>query len=348
MRAAAWTQTRDLDLVDKPDPAPQDHEVVVAVGSAGICGSDLHWFRGDFPPTAGRTPGHEIGGVVTAVGAAVSHLREGDTVGIEPSVRCGTCEFCTLGQYQHCRSHELIGIARDGGLAERVLAPGYTVFPAPAPLDAELAALAEPLACSVHGYEKVGLGSGETVLVLGAGTIGLTALLAARAYGARVCITARHPHQRDAALALGADEVIPDDDAGRDRIAELARDREIDVVAEAVGGRADTIRLAVEAARPLGRVVVLGVFTIDSAALNPLLLLGKEVAVVGANTYSAPGGRSDYARALEIIAGRADETRSLVTHRFALAEANAAFAAALDKGTASIKVHIQPGAAAPA
>ncbi len=342
MRAAVWTESRELEVVEKPLPDPGPGEVRVQVGSAGICGSDLHWFRGDFPPIPGLTPGHEIGGTVEAVGSGVDNVREGDVVGIEPSLRCRDCEFCDLGQYQHCAKHRLLGIALDGGLASSVLTDAYTVFAAAPPIDAELAALTEPLACGVHGFEKVGLAAGETVLVIGAGSIGLTALLAARAYDAKVLITARHLHQREAALRLGAAEVIMDDEAGTRRLAELGADQAIDVVAEAVGGHADTIRVAVEVIRPLGRVAVLGVFAIQSAGLNPLLLLGKEVTVVGANTYSAPEGDSDYARALEIVAGFPDETRSLVTHRFALDEVSTAFATALDKGTASIKVQVQP------
>ena len=342
MRAAVWTEKRDLRVVEKPLPTPGPGEVRVVVGSAGICGSDLHWFRGDFDPVPGLTPGHEIGGTIDAVGAGVDHIREGDIVGVEPSLRCLDCEFCNLGQYQHCRRHELLGIALDGGLEQSVVTPGYTVFAVPTAVDAELAAMAEPLACSVHGFEKVGLVKDETVLVQGAGSIGLTAVLAARAYGAKVLITARHAHQREAAERLGAAEVIMDDEAGERRLAELAKDQAIDVVAEAVGGHADTIRVAVETVRPLGRVAVLGVFAIESAGFNPLILLGKEVSVIGANTYSAPNGKSDYARGLEIIAEFPVEARSLVTHRFPLEQTAEGFATALDKGTASIKVHILP------
>ena len=108
------------------------------------------------------------------------------------------------------------------------------------------------------------------------------------------------------------------------------------------GPPADPIGPAVEAVRPLGRVVVLGVFTIESAGLNPLTLLGKEVTVVGANTYSSPEGRSDYARGLEIIGEYAEEARSLITHRFPLSQTGEGFATALDKATQSIKVQIQP------
>ena len=346
MRRAAWTAERDLQVIDEPVPAPVEGEVIVDVVNAGICGSDLHWYRGDFSPQAGRSPGHEIGGIVSAVGAGVDGLREGDVVGVEPLLRCGDCRHCRAGRYNQCQvAGGLIGIAQDGGMAQQVRAPAAAVFPAPAGVDGELAALAEPLACSVHGFAEAKLEAGETVLVIGGGTIGLTAQLAAQAMGANVIMLARYPHQQESARALGAVEVFGEDEAGQRRLAELAADDAIDVVAECVGGKADTIRTSVDAVRRLGRVVVLGVFAIDSAGFNPLTLLGREITMIGAVTYAAPGGRApDYQRALEYLPGCAADARSLITHRYGLDDVNQAFRTALDKGSRSIKVHLTPNA----
>lgn len=346
MRRAAWNADRTLSVLDDPDRGPGEGEVIVRVVNAGICGSDLHWYRGDFSPEGGRTPGHEIGGIVSAVGAGVDHVREGDVVGVEPLLRCGACGYCASGHYNQCQvAGGLIGIAVDGGMAQDVLAPAPAVFKAPAGVDGEVAAMAEPLACSVHGYNMITLGQGETVLVIGAGSIGLTAQLAAQAAGANVIVLARHPHQQEAARSLGAAEVIGEDEAGRQRLAELTADDAIDVVAECVGGHADTVRQSVDVVRRLGRVVVLGVFAVDNVGFNPLTLLGKEITMVGAVTYGKLGGRSpDYQQALEVLTGCAEEARSLITHRFTLDDVNTAFATALDKGSKSIKVHLTPNA----
>lgn len=346
MRRAAWNTDRTLSVVEEAARAPDEGEVLIEVVNAGICGSDLHWYRGDFPPEASRTPGHEIGGVVAAVGRGASSLHEGDVVGVEPLLRCGTCGHCSAGRYNQCQvAGGLIGIAVNGGMAQQLLAPREAVFPAPAGIDGELAAIAEPLACSVHGFEEIQLSEGETVLVIGAGSIGLTAQLAAQAYGAQVIVLARHPHQQELARRLGAVEVIGDDDAGKQRLGELAADDSIDVAAECVGGHADTIRTSVDAVRRLGRVVVLGVFAIDDAGLNPLTLLGREITMVGAVTYAAPSGRiPDYQKALEMLTGCRDEARSLITHRYGLDAVNEAFDAALDKRSRSIKVHLTPNA----
>ena len=346
MRRAAWNTDATLSLIEEPDLAPGEGVVVVRVLSEGICGTDLHSYRGHLPPESGRTPGHEMGGIVSAVGPGVDHVREGDIVGVEPLLRCGACRLCTAGHYNQCQvAGGLIGLHVDGGMAQEVLAPAEAVFKSPLGVDAEITALAEPLACAVHGFNQITVGQDETVLVIGAGTIGLTAQLAAQAAGAATIVLARHPHQQEAARRLGAAEVLGEDHASQQRLAELAAQDSIDLVAECVGGHADTIRQSIDVVRRLGRVLVLGLFAIDSVPINPVNLMLHEVTVVGSVTYGAPGGRpADYQQALDILASYQAEARSLITHRFALDDVNAAFETAQDKGSRSIKVHLTPNA----
>lgn len=344
MRRAAWNTDATLSLIEDPDLTPGECEVVVRVLSEGICGTDLHSYRGHMPPEAGRTPGHEMGGIVSAVGLGVDHVQEGDIVGVEPLLRCGACRLCVAGHYNQCQiAGGLIGLHVDGGMAEEVLAPAPAVFRSPPGVDSELTALAEPLACAVHGFNQITVNRDETVLIIGAGTIGLTAQLAAQAAGANAIVLARHPHQQEAARRLGAAEVLGEDDASQQRLAELAAQDSIDLVAECVGGHADTIRQSIDVVRRLGRVLVLGLFAIDSVPINPVNLMLHEVTVVGSVTYGAPGGRpADYQQALDILASYQAEARSLITHRFALDDVNAAFETAQDKGSRSIKVHLTP------
>ena len=232
----------------------------------------------------------------------------------------------------------------DGGMSEFATVPANTAFKAPAGVDAELAALSEPLACSVHGFNKVRLRGHETVFILGAGTIGLTAILAARANGAHTIVLARHPHQQEAARTLGADEVIGDDEAGVTRMKELKKAQAVDVAVETVGGRGDTLLQAQRMVRPKGRVLLLGVFTTPTVNINALHLALREVEMIGSMTYSASNGRADYQIALDVMASYADAGRKLVTHHFALDDVNTAFETALDKSNRSIKVHLNPGA----
>ena len=342
VKTVAWTEQRTLALREAQVADPGPGEVQIAVASVGICGSDLHFYRGELKARPGIVPGHELAGTVTAVGAGVRHVREGDLVGIEPLLSCGTCGFCLTGNYHVCTERGLVGETAGGGMSELATVPGRTAYPAPSGADGELIALAEPLACSVHGYAKVNLRARETVLIIGAGSIGLTALIAAKANNATAIVVARHPHQQEAATRLGADEVIGDDAGGRERLAELAKLRAIDVAVETVGGSGDTLLQAQLAVRPKGRVLLLGVFTVPTVAINPLLLAAREVEIVGSMTYSATNGRADYQMAMEIVADYADAARSLVTQRFPLAEVDAAFGAALDKSSQSIKVHIKP------
>ena len=342
VKAARWTETGALAVQEKEAVAPNQGEVQIAIGSVGICGSDLHFYRGEFSPRAGVTPGHELAGTVTAVGGGVRHLKEGDLVGVEPLLRCGICPFCASGDYHVCDDRGLVGERVDGGMSELATIPANTAYKAPSGVDAELGALAEPLACSVHGFNKADLRGHETVFIVGAGSIGLTAILAALANGAHVIVLARHPHQQAAALRLGADEVVGDDEAGKERMKELAQQQAVDVSVETVGGSGDTLRTAQLVLRPKGRLVVLGVFTEPEVTINALHLALREIEIVGSMTYAASEGRADYQVALEVMADYADAARTLVTHRYGLDAVNDAFATALDKSTQSIKVHLNP------
>ena len=340
--AVEWTDQRDLRVVEREEIAPDKDEITIAVESAGICGSDLHFFRGDFSPHPGTTPGHEFSGHVIAVGSNVAKHREGDLVGVEPLLRCGICEFCLTGDYHVCQQRKLVGEGQNGGMSQRAIVPAHIVYKVPNLVDAEGAALAEPLACSVHGFRKIGLQGHETVLVVGAGTIGLTAILAARAVGSQVIVLARHPHQQAAAKRLGAIEVLGEDEVSKQRINDLVSANAIDVAVETVGGRAETLWQAQRALRPKGKLIVLGVFTGGLVPINALHLAMKEIEMVGSMTYNAKDGHVDYEIALDVVADFLPEIKSLVSHRFTLSSANDAFRTAADKSTQSLKVHFNP------
>lgn len=340
--AIEWTAQRDLQVVEREAKAPENDEITIAVESAGICGSDLHFFRGDFSPHTGTTPGHEFAGRVAAVGRDVSVHQEGDLVSVEPLLRCGICEFCLTGDYHVCQDRKLVGEGQHGGMSQFATVPAHIAYQVPSSVDAECAALAEPLACSVHGFRKIGLQGHETVFIVGAGTIGLTAILAARAVGARVIVLARHAHQQAAAKRLGAIEVLGEDEGSKQRLADLVAVNAIDVAVETVGGKAETLWQAQRVLRPKGKLIVLGVFTGGPVPINALHLAVKEIEMVGSMTYNAKDGHVDYEIALEVVSGFLAEMKSLVSHRFDLAHANDAFCTAANKSTQSLKVHFNP------
>ncbi len=337
MRAVVWNDKGSLDLVDRPDPEPKPGWARLSVAAAGICGTDLHFFRGSFPSPTGVLPGHEVGGRIDRPGDGVE-LAEGTAVAVEPLVVCGQCPHCLTGHYNRCPERRLLGLSGRGGLADYMVAPANALYPLPPGVPAEAGALVEPIAVCVRGTRLARVELGHGVAVLGSGTIGLISILTARAAGAaRVYATARHPVQVERALELGADAVF---ESAADAARELGSDA-VDSVIETVGGSAPTLSEAVRLARPGGTVSMLGVFDADTP-LPALDFSTKELCLVGSNCYGRSGARSDFAIAVQLLADQLSTFRGLVTHRFPLEEVNRAFETAADKSTGSIKVAIHP------
>ena len=342
MQAAFISGPGQVQVQEVAVPEPGSGEALVRVHACGICGTDLHFYRGDLPATANVSPGHEFAGEIVALGEGVQGWGVGQRVVVEPLWICRECAYCRSGNYQLCSQRKLMGTFVPGGLAQYVAVPTYGLYPLPDGLEFDLGALVEPLAVAVHGLHLAGLALGERVLVLGSGSIGLMAILAARAAGAsEVVATFRYPHQGEAALAVAAQRALATDEAGWRELSGEAQRRPFDVVVETVGGKADTLVQAVNLVRPGGRVVVLGLFT-QAASLNPLVLMLKEVRIVAGITYCRPGLHSDFRIALGIIAAAAEQARQVISHRFPLAEAAGAFATAADKSTRSLKVQVSP------
>jgi 2-desacetyl-2-hydroxyethyl bacteriochlorophyllide A dehydrogenase len=341
MRAAFCPSARRVELREVAAPAPGPGEAIIRVRACGICGSDLHWFSGQAQPPR-VCPGHEMAGEVAALGAGVTAVREGQRVAVEPMVVCGVCRYCRAATPQLCVHLRIHGIHLAGGLAERVTVPASALFAVPDGLDWSLAALAEPLAVGVHAVRLAGIEAGQRVLVLGAGSVGLLAVLAARAAGAaEVWITARYPHQADMARQLGATRVFATTPAADAERAGLAGEQAVDAVIETVGGTADTIADALRCVRPAGIVVVLGVFT-ASPPLPATTLVIKEARLVGSMMYDRRGARVDFAAAIDLLAAAPERVAPLVTHRVALADVQQAFELAADKQSGAIKVTVTP------
>jgi L-iditol 2-dehydrogenase len=327
-----------LRRVEVGEPAPG--WVNVRVRNCGICGSDLHFYRGDFPPPRDIAMGHEISGEVAEVGAGVANVSPGDRVVVEPLVVCGSCAYCKSGSRHLCPDRQLIGTALDGGFAEYIAVPGYALHQLPAAVPFHVGALAEPLAVCVHGLRLVQLEGLESILILGAGTIGLLSVVVARELGAaNVAITARHPHQVQLARDLGASDVFSSEAV--QEVSDYARRHPVDVVVETVGGGADTLATALSVVRPGGRISVLGVFT-KPVKLHPLPMILNEVSMVGSLTYGSAQHTSDFASSLAILERRWNDVERLVTSRRPLVDTEAAFEEALDKSGGGVKVTIEP------
>jgi threonine dehydrogenase-like Zn-dependent dehydrogenase len=305
--------------------------VRLRVGACGICGTDLHLLRRELPVLPGGVPGHEIVGTpLPGEGAPAEGLYA-----VEPLSRCGQCDLCISGKPQLCPSGGIFGIAHPGGLAEFVDVPAYTLHPIDPALPARVASISEPLAVCVRGVNLARLTPSSRVLVLGAGTIGLLCGVLARDRAAEVVVVARHPHQHEAARALGLDAV------SEDQAPDWAQERAPDVVIETVGGSAGTLEAATRLCRAAGRVVVLGVFS-GPLPIDALGLVLKELTVVGSNTYGSDRRGSEFRSAVDLLRRYRREIEIVQTHRFPLRDIEAAFAAAADKQSGPIKVTVEP------
>jgi (R,R)-butanediol dehydrogenase/meso-butanediol dehydrogenase/diacetyl reductase len=310
---------------------------VLAVGACGICGSDLHWYH-DQMMIPQVCPGHEIAGTVAMLGAGVRALKEGDRVSVEGIASCGECRYCLGGNYHYCQRIGIVGMTIPGGYAEYLKIPARHCFDVGG-MDMATAALSEPLGVAVHGVRISGLAIGQRVLVLGAGTIGLMAIVAARAGGAgEILVTARRPQQKAAALALGADRVFDDADEGG--LFEAASESPVDLVIESVGGTASTLDTAVAACRPGGTVCLLGVYT-KSVPFPAIFTVAKELTIKGSFVYNRVGSRADFDVVVDLLRRHGSRIAgTMVTHRFPLARIAEAFETAADKRSGSIKVTI--------
>ena len=260
MKALVYPDWDQLEVRDVPEPRPKPGEVVVRVAAVGICGSELEGFATRSPR---RTPplimGHEFCGQIQEVGEGVSGYRAGDRVVVNSVISCGRCEACRNGQTHLCPEREVFGMKRPGGFAELCAVPVSTLLPLPEKVSPVQGALVEPLANGVHALSLVAQRLPETVLVIGAGTIGLMALQVAKAMGAlRLACADTNERRLKVAHSLGAEPVL--NPARGDLVAavrEFTRGRGADVVVDAVGASA-TRRAAVAASRPGGEVVWIG------------------------------------------------------------------------------------------
>lgn len=329
-------------MAERPRPDRLlDGGVEVRVDAAGLCGSDLHKLLHERPgPAYLRTDvlGHEIAGIVTRCGPAVSRVREGDRVAVQPLLPCGECARCRAGRDNLCAKLVCLGRDLAGGFAEYVYPDERQLHVLPSHLDFAEGALADVVAVAVHCLRAVRPTASEwTAAVVGDGALGHACAQVARHFGASdVVLVARHEGSRPIADAARIHTVVVPADAPRDALAGYAASR--DVVIEAVGGRqsrslTDSIDLAV----PGGVVGVLGVYDFSFESPLPLrAAFAREVSLVGLNSYTRFAGRPDFEWALDLLSSREVDVRGLVTSRYRLDEFSEAVAAARARARTSV------------
>ncbi|XP_067636043.1 sorbitol dehydrogenase-like [Eurosta solidaginis] len=337
----------DLRLEQRPIPEIADDEVLLAMDSVGICGSDVHYLVngriGDFIVNKPMVIGHEAAGVVAKVGKKVKHLAVGDRVACEPGVPCRYCDHCKVGKYNLCPDMVFCATPPyDGNLTRYFKHAADFCFKLPDHVSMEEGALLEPLSVGVHACRRAGVELGSKVLVLGAGPIGLVTLLTAKAMGAeKILITDLVQQRLDVAKELGATHtlLINKNDTAEDVVKQVHAvmgaepDKSIDCC-----GAESTTRVSILGTRSGGCVVIVGMGVAEPKI--PLMnALVREVDIRGVFRYC-----NDYPAALALIASGKINAKRLITHHFDITETAKAFETARygHGGAIKVMIHVQP------
>lgn len=328
MKAAVWHGRHDIRVEDVPLPGkPAEGWVTIKVHWCGICGSDLHEYVAgpvfipvDKPhPLTGLmgqvTLGHEFSGEIAALGAGVKDYDVGDRVTADACQHCGKCYYCTHGLYNLCENLAFTGLMNNGAFAEYVNVPAELLYKLPDDFPSEAGALIEPLSVGLHAVKKAGNMVGQTVVVVGAGTIGLCTIMCAKAAGAgRIIALEMSSARKKKALEVGATLVI--DPKECDAIAEikaLTGGYGADVSFECIGNK-NTAKLAIDVIRKAGKAVMVGIFE-EPSAFNFLEIVATEKEIIGSLAYNG-----EFADVIRFIADGRIDVQPLITGRISLAD----------------------------
>ncbi|MGC8832669.1 MAG: zinc-dependent alcohol dehydrogenase family protein [Armatimonadota bacterium] len=336
MKAAVLTAPRRIEIQDRPVPKPGPGELLLAVHTCGVCGTDAHIYNGEFLVRFPVVPGHELSGTVVEVGSEVFHVQPGDRVTVDPNITCGVCRHCRFGRINLCENLQAVGVTRDGGFAEYCLVPAKQAYRLPEGVSLDAAAFAEPTACCIHGLERVGLQSGDTVLILGGGPIGQIMLQLCKHSGAG-CVILSEPvaTRRQIAVENGADAVL--DPMSQDVVmtAMELTGNGADVVLECTG-MPNVFEDAVRCARRGGRVLLFGMAPESAvASIRPYEVFIRELTIVGSYVNPFTHGAAVQALSLGWV-----KPEKLISHRFDIAELEAALSTSRNRS--AMKVVVQP------
>ncbi|MSQ09027.1 MAG: hypothetical protein EXR44_07035 [Dehalococcoidia bacterium] len=343
MKAARFYGGKDIRVEDIPTPTPGPGEVLVKIKAGGVCGSDLHNYRGN--RQARFTPpweqGHELGGEIAALGHGVTSLKVGQRVGIEGEhlIGCGKCRHCTEGQSQLCADRGMAGghLHASHGFSEYDVCKATNVHPLPDHVSFDAAVLLDCYACAVHTLGRTPVGGNETLAIVGAGAIALTLGQVAKAWGAkRVIMVGTRRHPLDVAVRCGAadDVVVAREADPAQAVMKLTGGEGADVVVETVGGSEQVLGVAMSLARRGGTASVMGVFN-QPQAIDASMAMTRELTVRWSNSLSNWKGVSEYATAMGLVADGRVQPEPIITHHFPLERISEAFAAAEDKRTSN-------------
>jgi L-iditol 2-dehydrogenase len=343
MKALLLSSYNHLELANLPVPSPAPDEVLIRVAACGICGSDVHGYDGSsgrrIPPLV---MGHEAAGIVSAVGSSISSFAPGDRVTFDSTVYCGACPSCLRGDMNLCDSRQVLGVScgdyrRAGAFAEFVAVPARILHRLPENLPFAEAAMLEAVAVAIHGVNLAHITASDSVLVIGAGTIGILTLQAVRATGCKkVLVTDVDQDRLNLAKQLGATETRLSSENLQSQILQLTSNQGVDVALECVG-RNETVAAGIDAARKGGTVVLVG-----NIAPNVNLPLQK-VVTRQIRLQGSCASSGEYPRAIELLASGAIKVKPLITAVAPLEDGASWFQRLHNREPNLLKVVLTPG-----
>lgn len=322
-----WPGEQGVEVESRDVPPPGPGELKIRVEASGMCGTDLHIASGEYPfAQPGVTLGHEFSGTIVEIGQDVERFSVGERIVVDPNVPCRVCEYCHDSRPHLCVNPQALGVTLNGGLAEFAVLPEPQAYKVPEGLHPAAAALTEPLACTLHAVDLSGVRPGESTLVLGAGPIGIIcASLLVAAGASEVLVSEPNASRRERVREVGATLMDPDS------LSEAMADKVFECV-----GRPETMRAAVEAAKPGGTVMWVGVAPPEAeVSIRPYDVFQRELTIRGTYTNPYTMGRS-----LALLASGRLDWEKIVTHRFPLDRFDEAWET--HREGAGLKVCIQP------
>ena len=314
MKAIVVAGKHKYELKDMPVPQPGEKDVLIKVDVCGVCGTDAHIYEGTFPADFPVIIGHEFAGVVQEVGEEVKNFRIGDPVTVDPNTTCEKCEWCRKGQRHLCPDLVNLGIKANGGFAQYAKVKETYVYHLPEDLDLESASFTEPLSCCLHGIDLTQIKLGDSVIILGAGPIGLLMVQLVKISGAEKVISVDPmKKRRNLAIQLGADLALVPTATNIVKSVEQFFDGKADRVIECVGS-SHTQEDSLSLIKPGGRVVWFGVANPKAEVrINPFYIYRNEIIVLGSfvNPYTTE-------RSIKLLSTGRIKVKDLITHRFGL------------------------------
>jgi len=336
LKAALLYRPRDIRIEEIPKYKINENEVLIKVKACGICAADLRIYNGIKSLWTPKYPvilGHEVSGIVEDIGSNVSKVNIGDRVTVDMIVRCGKCHYCLIGRDNLCENRGPF----IGGFAEYTKAPERNVFKIPNSISFEEASLAEPLACCINSIEKLNINYGDTVLIIGAGPMGLLHLQLLKIKGVRIIVSEIIDERLEIASKLGADELInPNKEDFESRVKKLTNGRGVDGVIVAVGNKR-AIEQGIKAAGKTATVIFFGaIWPPTQITIDPNLLHYKEIILTGVHSRTL----KQFYQAVKLISNRQVNVKPIITHTYPLEKINEAFRIASERKGLKVIVQI--------